>query len=115
MRIFRPLVIALVALASLAVAAPALAQNLNLNLAPGKHLWPSMAPDVTKDTAPKAVKEQGLGFFLQGGYVYQTTYTGSTNFNSKPQGFIVGIAFGGNKSGTVGVGVDINYVFTNNT
>ena len=115
MRIFRPLVIALVALASLAVAAPALAQNLNLNLAPGKNLWPSMAPEVTKEAAPKAVKQQGLGFFLQGGYVYQTTYTGSTNFNSKPQGFIVGIAFGGNKSGTVGVGVDINYVFTNNS
>ena len=114
MRIFRPALIAIVALVSLAAAAPAFAQNLNLT--PGKNLWPSMAPELTTTTpAPKAVKEQGLGVFLQGGYVYQTTYTGGTNFTSKPQGFIVGIGFGGNKSGTFGMGVDINYIWTNNS
>lgn len=116
MRILRRSIIALVALVSLATATPALAQTINL--APGNHLWPSMAPELTKTTpapAPKAAKQQGLGVFLQGGYVYQTTYTGGTDFNSKPQGFIVGIGFGGNKSGTVGVGVDINYVWTNNS
>jgi len=114
MRIFRPVLIATVALVSLTAATPALAQSLNLT--PGKNLWPSLAPELTK-TAPaaKAVKEQGLGVFLQGGYVYQTTYTGGTNFTSKPQGFIVGIGFGGNKSGTFGVGVDINYIWTNNS
>jgi len=119
MRIFRPVTIALVALASLGVAAPALAQITlapTTNAAPAVRLWPSFAPELTKTTpAAKAVKQQGLGFFLQGGYVYQTTYTGGTSFSSKPQGFILGIGFGGNKSGTVGVGVDINWIWTNNS
>jgi len=60
-------------------------------------------------------KEQGLGIFLQGGYVYQTTYTGGASFDSTPQGFIAGIGFGGNKSGAFGVGVDLNYMWTNNS
>jgi len=60
-------------------------------------------------------KEQGLGIFLQGGYVYQTTYTGGGSFDSTPQGFIAGIGFGGNKSGAFGVGVDLNYMWTNNS
>ena len=64
---------------------------------------------------PPVVKQQGLGIFIQGGYVYQTTYTGDLNFDSKPQGFIAGIGFGGNKSGTFGVGVDLNYFWTNNS
>lgn len=114
MRILRPALIAVAAIVSLAAATPALAQNLNLT--PGKKLWPSLAPELTTTApAPKAAKQQGLGFFLQGGWVYQTTYTGNTSFDSKPMGFIVGIGFGGNKSGTVGVGVDINYIFTNNS
>jgi hypothetical protein len=115
MRILRQVTIGIVVLASLAVAAPAFAQNFDLNVTPAKHLWPSLAPELTTKTAPAAQKEQGLGVFLQGGYVYQTTYTGSTSFTSKPQGFIVGIGFGGNKSGAVGAGVDINYIFTNNS
>jgi len=61
------------------------------------------------------VKEQGLGIFLQGGYVYQTTYTGNATFDSTPQGFIAGVGFGGNKSGAFGVGVDLNYMWTNNS
>ena len=44
--------------------------------------------------APQAPKEQGLGIFLQGGYVYQTVYTGGSDFDSTPQGFIAGIGFG---------------------
>jgi hypothetical protein len=63
----------------------------------------------------QAPKQQGLGIFVQGGYVYQTLYTGGTDFSSKPQGFIVGIGFGGNKSGAFGMGVDLNYTFTNNS
>ena len=61
------------------------------------------------------VKEQGLGVFIQGGYVYQTTYTGNATFDSTPQGFIAGIGFGGNKSGAFGMGVDLNYAWTNNS
>src|SRR5262245_2179921 len=96
MRIFRRvMMIALAVAAVLAAATPTLAQ--------------------TPTPAPQAPKQQGLGIFLQGGYVYQTTYTGGTGFSSKPQGFIAGIGFGGNKSGWLGVGVDINYVWTNNS
>lgn len=72
---------------------------------------PTFAQTPTPSPAP-VVKQQGLGVFLQGGYVYQTTYTGNANFDSKPQGFIAGVGFGGNKSGTFGVGVDINYMWT---
>ena len=119
MRIFRAVTIAIVALASVAVSAPALAQNLQTQIdspAPAHRFWPSFAPELTSSASTTAaVKEQGLGIFLQGGYVYQTTYTGGTNFASKPQGFIAGIGFGGNKSGTFGVGVDINYMWTNNS
>lgn len=115
MRIFRPVMIAIVALVTLGAATPALAQNLNLDLKPGKNLWPSMAPELTTAASAPRQKEQGLGLFIQGGWVYQTTYTGGTNFDSKPQGFIVGIGFGGNKSGTFGVGVDINYIWTTNS
>ena len=90
MRIFRSAMIATLAVAaSFAAATPAFAQ-----------------------TPPK---EQGLGIFLQGGYVYQTTYTGGGSFDSTPQGFIAGIGFGGNKSGAFGVGVDLNYMWTNNS
>jgi hypothetical protein len=74
----------------------------------------AQTPTPTPKPAP-APKQQGLGIFLQGGYVYQTTYTGGANFSSKPQGFIAGVGFGGNKSGWLGMGVDINYVWTNNS
>ena len=60
-------------------------------------------------------KQQGLGIFVQGGYVYQTTYTGGTDFSSTPQGFMAGIGFGGNKSGAFGMGVDLNYAWTDNS
>jgi hypothetical protein len=83
-------------------------------------LLASATPTLAQTPAPKpaatpAPKEQGLGIFLQGGYVYQTIYTGGASFDSKPQGFIAGVGFGGNKSGWLGVGVDINYVWTNNS
>ena len=93
MRIFRSVMITtLAATALLAAATPTFAQ-----------------------ATPQAPKEQGLGIFLQGGYVYQTTYTGGSSFESTPQGFIAGIGLGGNKSGAFGVGVDLNYMWTNNS
>lgn len=113
MRIFRHLTIAIVFLASLAMAVPALAQSTNT--APGLRLWPTFAPELTKTTTaapatPAAMKQQGLGIFVQGGYVY-TTITGQDINDFHPQGFLVGVGFGGNKSGTFGVGVDINWVW----
>lgn len=72
-------------------------------------------PALAQTTAPQAppAKEQGLGIFLQGGYVRGSTYNSSglpnmTSFN--PQGFLVGLGFGGNKSGGFGIGADLNYV-----
>lgn len=112
MRTLRRLMLTtLAAVAILAAATPAFAQDPTTNT-------PAPAPAPSRAPVPApvpVVKQQGLGVFLQGGYVYQTTYTGGTNFNSTPQGFIVGVGFGGNKSGTLGAGVDINYVWTNNS
>lgn len=97
MRRIGQVLIAITAIATVLAAAPAFGQT-------------------GSPTPPAPVqKQQGLGVFVQGGYVYQTTYTGGTDFSSKPQGFIAGIGFGGNKSGAVGVGVDLNYVWTNNS
>ena len=50
--------------------------------------------------AQPVVKQQGLGIFVQGGYINQSLYTGGDAADFSPQGFIVGIGFGGNKSGT---------------
>jgi hypothetical protein len=62
-------------------------------------------------TPPAAVlKQQGLGIFLQGGWM-QSNVTGSDLKNFNPQGFIAGVGFGGNKSGAFGVGVDLNYMW----
>jgi hypothetical protein len=116
---FRRLMFALVAIVALVAATPAFAQNSPAP-APRFSVKPRFAVTPTTPTAPttpapQAEKQQGLGIFAQGGYVYQTTYTGGTDFSSTPQGFIAGIGFGGNKSGTFGVGVDLNYVWTDNT
>jgi len=93
MRTFRRLIVTtLAAAALLAVATPAFAQG---------------------GTAP-APKEQGLGIFAQGGGVF-TTSTGNLPSDFNPAGFLVGIGFGGNKSGAVGVGVDLNYVWLTDT
>ena len=103
MRTLRRLMFTTMAVAALlASATPALAQTATPKPSPA----PKPAP---------APKEQGLGIFVQGGWVYQTVYTGGTNFDSKPQGFMAGVGFGGNKSGWLGMGVDINWVWVNNS
>jgi hypothetical protein len=106
--------IATAAVAGLALATPALAQTTFSAPVPAKRLWPSFAPELTTKTAPKQTRnEQGLGIFVQGGWVRQTQYGADglpENIDAALQGWIVGIAFGGNKSGWFGVGVDINYM-----
>jgi hypothetical protein len=116
MYLSRRLMFALAAIAALVAATPAFAQNSTAP-APRFSMKPlfSVTPTTPTTPAPKGEKQQGLGIFVQGGYVYQTIYSGGTDFDSKPQGFIAGIGFGGNKSGTFGVGVDLNYVWTTNS
>jgi opacity protein-like surface antigen len=98
MRTFRRVLIATLAIVAMLAAAPAFAQ--------------------TTQPAPAPVqKQQGLGIFLQGGYTRSSAYGPDADFfkDFHPQGVILGIGFGGNKSGAFGVGVDLNYVFTNET
>lgn len=119
MRTLRQMTIAMIALGALVASTPAFAQS-NTDSAPARLALPTATPltiskSVTFLPQAEAPKQQGLGVFVQGGYVYQTTYTGGTDFDSTPQGFIAGIGFGGNKSGTFGIGVDLNYVWTNNS
>ena len=80
------------AIATVLAAAPAFAQT-----------GTTTPPAAVRAPAPK---QQGLGIFVQGGYVYTTISGDAVNFS--PQGVLAGIGFGGNKSGTFGVGVDIN-------
>jgi len=103
MRTFRRLMIASVAIAALLVAAPALAQTTTTQATPAQ----------TTPPPAQVQKQQGLGVFLQGGYVRSSTYSsgGTVDLNLNPQGVIFGIGFGGNKSGAFGVGVDLNYVW----
>jgi len=107
------MMIALVALIALTAATPAFAQN---NTPPPGALGISFTP--TPAPVP-GQNEQGLGIFVQAGFVRGSTYSstcpvscGSGN-ELKPTGFIVGVGFGGNKSGAFGIGVDINYIVKN--
>jgi len=114
MRIFRGVMIATAAVVGLALATPALAQTTFSAPVQAKRLWPSFAPELTK-TAPQTMtrNEQGLGIFVQGGWVRQSQYGANglpENIDAGLQGWLVGIAFGGNKSGGFGMGVDINYM-----
>lgn len=93
MRTLRHSMIAAVTIATLLAAVPALAQT-------------TPAP-----AQPPVVKQQGLGIFVQGGYVFTDLSGDLKNLDFSPQGFLVGIGFGGNKSGAFGVGVDLNYVW----
>ena len=107
MQSFRRMMIALVALAALAAATPAFAQNA---LPP-----PNVPLTFGTPTAPvPGQNEQGLGIFIQGGFVRGNTYSSTCpagcNTTLNPTGFIVGIGFGGNKSGAFGIGADINYI-----
>jgi hypothetical protein len=90
------MMMAVAVVALVAVAAPALAQTTP----------PAGQP-------PVQPKEQGLGIFVQGGWVRSSTFSasGAPDMQSlDPQGGIFGIGFGGNKSGAFGVGVDLNYM-----
>jgi hypothetical protein len=97
---------ALAAIVALTAATPAFAQNSIGTLPPVSFSTPASAPKMQE-------KEQGLGIFLQGGFVRGTTYSStcpvSCDDKLNPTGFIVGVGFGGNKSGAFGIGVDINY------
>ena len=81
---------------------------------------PRIRPDhpgnpASATAAQPVQKQQGLGIFVQGGYIQSSTYgaNGLPNMGTfGPKGGIIGIGFGGNKSGAFGVGVDLNYVFT---
>lgn len=62
--------------------------------------------------------EQGLGFFVQGGWVNTQVRGGeeifpSTAFSTSANGYFFGVAFGGNKSGKFGIGADVNYFVKN--
>jgi hypothetical protein len=88
---FRRLIFAIVAIVALVGATPAFAQN-GTAPAPRFSMKPLFSVTPTTPTSqPPQQKQQGLGIFVQGGYVYQTIYTGGTSFESKPQGFIAGI------------------------
>jgi hypothetical protein len=105
---FRRLMFALVAIAALVAATPAFAQNGIGTLPPVTFSTPAPAPKMQEN-------EQGLGIFLQGGFVKGNTYSSTCPISCpeklSPTGFIVGVGFGGNKSGAFGIGADINYEY----
>jgi len=103
MRTFRSLMIAAVAIVVLTAATPAFAQTFADTTA---------RPAAT--TQAPVQKQQGLGVFVQGGYV-MSNISGQDLKDFNPQGFLVGIGFGGNKSGAFGVGVDLNYIWKTET
>jgi hypothetical protein len=106
MYLSRRLTFALTAIVALVAATPAFAQNSIGSLPSVTFSTPAPAPKMQE-------KEQGLGIFLQGGFVRGTTYSStcpvSCDNKLNPTGFIVGVGFGGNKSGAFGIGADINY------
>jgi hypothetical protein len=74
---------------------------------------PAFAQTTPATQTPPVQNEQGLGVFVQGGFVSGSTYssTGLPNMEKVTQkGVIFGIGFGGNKSGWFGIGADINYL-----
>jgi hypothetical protein len=90
---------------ALATAVPAAAQDSATR--PRFNVPASFAPQDSPD-------EQGLGFFIQGGWVRVTTYganglPAAGAIQSGIPGFMFGIGFGSNKSGHFGIGADINY------
>ena len=119
MRTFRGLMIAIVTIAALAASTPAFAQtDTPANTAP--LAMPAFAslkvatPSATFLPQVQRDNEQGLGVFLQGGWLNATTYGESGaptgGFDTSANGWILGIGFGGNKSGKFGIGADINYL-----
>ena len=117
MRILRQMTIAMITIGALMASTPAFAQNsTDTDSAPARLALPMATPLTISKMAtfvPQAEKEQGLGIFLQGGWVRSSTYNeeGLPGFDTlTPSGVIFGVGFGGNKSGAFGIGVDINYV-----
>lgn len=107
MQSFRRMMIALVAMAALAAATPAFAQD-NTPPPPPAPTTPAPAPRVQGEN------EQGLGFFIQGGFLRTTSYGANgqplQGFDNALPGWLAGVSFGGNKSGWFGLGVDLNYM-----
>jgi len=125
MRTFRRLMIAIVAILVLAAATPSFAQSSAPPAGtPLKLKIPSFAPSSVVPAAPTAPTpvrlmrvqddDSGLGIFIQGGFLRSTTYgengVPTQGLSDAFPGFIVGIGFGGNKSGLFGIGADINYL-----
>lgn len=86
---------------------------------------PSFGPATFAPPAPKATRttagqrnEQGLGFFVIGGWVNSQIRGGeeifpTTAFEASANGYIFGVAFGGNKSGKFGIGASVMYFVKN--
>lgn len=125
MRTFRRLMIAIVAIGIIAAATPSFAQTSAPTSAPLKLKIPSFAPSSVvpvTPTAPTRVRlmrvqddEQGLGVFVQAGWVRAMQRGGdqilpSGAFDDSFNGYLFGISFGGNKSGHFGLGADVNYM-----
>jgi hypothetical protein len=106
----RRLTAVLFVFSALATAVPAAAQDSSSR--PRFNVPASFAPqDQTRD-------EQGLGIFIQGGWVRVTQWGGdlfpsADNIKGGIPGYLFGIGFGGNKSGHFGIGADINYYVVN--
>ena len=122
MRTFRRLMIGIVAIVALAVATPSFAQSgAPPNGTPLTLKMPSFAPASIGLPAPAVARtsrvqdnEQGLGIFIQGGWLNATTYgedgAPTGGFDTSANGWIFGVGFGGNKSGKFGIGADVNYL-----
>jgi hypothetical protein len=119
MRTIRHLMIAIVTIGALVASTPAFAQTETPANAPSLTMPLFTGLKVSTPSAtfmPRAQErnEQGLGFFLQGGWVNATTYgengAPTGGFDTSANGWILGIGFGGNKSGKFGIGADINYI-----
>jgi hypothetical protein len=124
---FRRVTLALLTIAALVAATPVFAQDTttpsaapllslkakNINFGPASFVSKASASTPTRT---RGQEEQGLGVFLQGGWVRVTTYGAGGSVPSFATitggipGFVIGIGFGGNKSGHFGIGADINYI-----
>jgi hypothetical protein len=128
MRILRLLTLAIAAIGILAPSqafaqddpTPPPAPTVNV-LSPAPSFLSSAPNFAIKSSTPprrRGGDAQGLGIFLQGGYVNSQVRSGdeifpTTAFDMGFNGFMFGIAFGGNKSGWVGFGFDLNYIVKN--
>lgn len=125
MRTFRRLMISIVAIGILAAATPSFAQTgAPTSGTPLKLKIPSFAPSsvvAAAPTTPAPVRlmrvqddDSGLGVFIQGGFIRSTTWgengIPTQGLSDSFPGFIVGVGFGGNKSGLFGIGADVNYL-----